>query len=76
MAVPPGPANAVRNTRIMALVSVAIYDATIAAWDSKYAYNRPRPSQFDTTLTTVLPPRRARRTRVSTLRWQVRPLRY
>lgn len=30
--------------RDMALVSVAIYDATIAAWDSKYAWNRPRPS--------------------------------
>lgn len=25
------------------LMSVAIYDATVAAWDSKYAYNRPRP---------------------------------
>jgi membrane-associated phospholipid phosphatase len=34
---PPG-------SRIFALLNVAIYDATIAAWDSKYAYNRPRPS--------------------------------
>lgn len=25
------------------LLGVAIYDATIAAWDTKYAYNRPRP---------------------------------
>ncbi len=25
------------------LLSVAIYDATIAAWDTKLAYNRPRP---------------------------------
>jgi membrane-associated phospholipid phosphatase len=33
-----------RAARIMALVNVAIYDATVAAWDSKYAYNRPRPS--------------------------------
>src|SRR5215471_8808923 len=32
IAIPPGPANAVVNTRIMALLSVAIYDATIAAW--------------------------------------------
>lgn len=31
-------------TRDMALVSVAIYDATIASWDSKYAWNRPRPN--------------------------------
>ena len=55
IAVPSGPANAVLNTRIMALVSVAIYDAIIAAWDSKYAYNRPRPSEFNPGLTTVLP---------------------
>jgi PAP2 superfamily len=33
-----------RASRIMALLNVAIYDATIAAWDSKYAYNRPRPN--------------------------------
>jgi membrane-associated phospholipid phosphatase len=38
------------NTRAMALVAVAMYDATIAAWDSKYAYNRPRPSDFDSTI--------------------------
>src|SRR5687768_17635881 len=25
------------------LLNVAIYDATIAAWDSKYTYNLPRP---------------------------------
>jgi len=54
VAIPPGPANAVTNTRIMALLSVAIYDATIAAWDSKYYYHRPRPSQIDPTLTTVI----------------------
>src|SRR5260370_32709981 len=31
----------------MALVAVAVYDATVATWDSKYAWNRPRPSQTD-----------------------------
>lgn len=31
-------------TRDMALVSVAMYDATIASWDSKYTWNRARPS--------------------------------
>ena len=36
---PPG-AQAFRG---MALLNVAIYDATVAAWDTKYAYNRPRP---------------------------------
>ena len=41
--------------RVLALVNVAIYDATIAAWDAKYAYNRPRPSEADPSLTTVVP---------------------
>lgn len=34
-------------TRTMALVSVAISDATIAAWDAKYAYGRQAPSILD-----------------------------
>src|SRR5260370_2369252 len=34
-------------TRGMALVAAAVYDATVAAWDSKYAWNRPRPNQTD-----------------------------
>jgi hypothetical protein len=29
------------------LVNVATYDATIAAWNTKYAYNRPRPFATD-----------------------------
>jgi hypothetical protein len=29
------------------LLGTAIYDATIAAWDTKYAYNRPRPFTVD-----------------------------
>jgi len=37
-------------TRGMALVSVAIYDATVAAWDSKYAWNRPAPSAVDSSI--------------------------
>jgi membrane-associated phospholipid phosphatase len=41
--------------RVLALVNVAIYDATIAAWDAKYAYNRPRPSEADPSSTTVVP---------------------
>jgi len=39
-----------RGGRVLALVNVAIYDALIAAWDSKYAYNRPRPSVLDLSL--------------------------
>lgn len=37
-------------TRGMALVSVAIYDATVAAWDSKYAYSRVCPSAMDSSI--------------------------
>jgi hypothetical protein len=42
------------SSRQLSLVDVAIYDATIAAWDSKYAYMRLRPSAFDSTLDTVI----------------------
>ncbi len=38
----------------MALLSIAISDATVAAWDAKYTFNRPRPSELDGTLRTVL----------------------
>jgi hypothetical protein len=41
--------------RDLALVHVAIYDAMIAGWDSKYAYNRKRPSASDASLATALP---------------------
>jgi len=44
-----------RAMRAMTLLNVALYDATVAAWDSKYAYNRERPSERDHRLTTVLP---------------------
>lgn len=33
--------------RAYAYVSMAIYDATIAAWESKYFYNRKRPGELD-----------------------------
>lgn len=36
--VPPSP----RYSRGMAMMNVAIYDATVAAWEAKYTYNRPR----------------------------------
>ncbi|HET7093791.1 MAG TPA: phosphatase PAP2 family protein, partial [Thermomicrobiales bacterium] len=41
--------------RTMALLNVAISDATIAAWDAKFAYNRPRPGVADLSLTTAIP---------------------
>jgi membrane-associated phospholipid phosphatase len=47
-----GSNMALRN---LALLQVAIYDATVAAWDSKYTYNRPRPSEVEPELVTVIP---------------------
>ncbi len=41
--------------RDFALIHAAIYDAMIAAWDAKYAYNRKRPSEVDPDLATELP---------------------
>src|SRR5258706_4976783 len=34
---------------------MAMHDATVATWDSKYAYNRQRPSEVDPTLQPRLP---------------------
>lgn len=36
--------------RAFALMSAAMYDALIVAWGAKYAYNRPRPSAADPSL--------------------------
>jgi membrane-associated phospholipid phosphatase len=47
------PAN--MALRDLALLHVAIYDATVAAWDSKDTYNRPRPSEVEPELITVIP---------------------
>ncbi len=36
------------------LLSVCIYDATLAAWETKYAFNRPRPFTADTRIKALL----------------------
>jgi membrane-associated phospholipid phosphatase len=41
--------------RVYTYVALAMYDATIATWESKYYYNRPRPSELDHNLPTALP---------------------
>jgi len=41
--------------RVYAYVSLAIYDATIAAWNAKRAYARPRPSEADPTVHARIP---------------------
>jgi PAP2 superfamily len=40
--------------RAFALLNVAIDDAMVAAWDSKYAHNRRRPTELDGTLTAAV----------------------
>lgn len=37
------------------LLNVAIYDATIAAWDTKYAHKKPRPYEVDKRIKALLP---------------------
>lgn len=44
------------QTRALSLVAVAIYDSTVAAWDSKYAYMRQHPSEIDPSVVTVIKP--------------------
>jgi membrane-associated phospholipid phosphatase len=41
--------------RVMALLNGAIYDATIAAWDAKYTFKRPRPGLGHADLETAIP---------------------
>jgi membrane-associated phospholipid phosphatase len=45
-----------RAGRVLALETVAMYDGTVAAWDAKYAFNRPRPSDLDPSLAAIAPP--------------------
>jgi len=49
-----GPLKGLNAARHIALVNVAIYDATIAAWDSKYTYKRQRPNEVDSSLTVAI----------------------
>lgn len=37
------------------LLCVAMHDATVAAWDSKYTHRRPRPSVTDSSIVPTLP---------------------
>ena len=40
--------------RVYTYVGLAMYDATIATWESKYFYNRRRPSEWDHKLPTAV----------------------
>ena len=39
-----------KQGRVLAYLNAAMHDATVAAWDSKYTYNRPRPTELDPSL--------------------------
>ena len=49
-----GEALTAHPHRVYAYVAMAMYDATIAAWDSKYEYKRQRPSDMDFKLPTLV----------------------
>ena len=40
----------VRTARVFALLDMALHDAAVACWDTKYYYFNPRPSQLDSTI--------------------------
>lgn len=44
----------VRAARAFALLNMAMQDAAIACWDTKFTYFNPRPSQLDRSIRTVL----------------------
>src|SRR4029434_1446303 len=44
-----------RSARVLALLNVAIDDASIAVWVSKYVYNRRRPSEVNSSIGTAIP---------------------
>jgi membrane-associated phospholipid phosphatase len=46
---------ALESYRLMALLNAAIADATIAAWDAKYTYDRLRPADGDAELSAAIP---------------------
>jgi hypothetical protein len=59
-----GTATTTYPHRVYTYVAQAMYDATVATWESKYFYNRARPSELDQNLCRY---RTVRRIRQSTL---------
>ena len=43
----------VRSARTFALLNMALHDAAVACWDTKYFYFNPRPSQLDPSIRTM-----------------------
>jgi hypothetical protein len=44
----------VRIARIFAMLNMAMHDAAVACWDTKFAYYNPRPVQLDPRIKTVI----------------------
>jgi len=44
----------VRAARALALLDMALHDAAVACWDTKYTYYNPRPEQLDPSIKTVI----------------------
>ena len=44
----------VRAARVFALLNMALHDAAVACWDTKYYYFNPRPVQLDRRIKTVI----------------------
>ena len=42
----------VRTARVFALINMAMHDAAVSCWDTKYVYFNPRPSQLDPSIKT------------------------
>ena len=44
----------VRTARAFALLNMAMHDAAVVTWETKFAYFNPRPSQLDPSIRTVI----------------------
>jgi membrane-associated phospholipid phosphatase len=44
----------VRIARVFALLNMAMHDAAVVTWDTKFEYFNPRPSQLDPSIRTVI----------------------
>ena len=44
----------VRTARAFALLNIALHDAAVGCWDTKFTYFTPRPSQLDPEIKTVI----------------------
>lgn len=49
------PAFPTRTARALALLHIVLYDAMVAAFDSRAAYDRPRPARLDERIDPMLP---------------------